>query len=123
MLVQSSKAYWRLNALKCRSLGSKTPVTVLALFYALSRMALATYVGIGAGVLTALSLLPQLVKVIREKSSESISLVMLIILLAGLAGWTWYGILKNDLAIILTNAFSLLTNLAIMALTLRNKRK
>jgi MtN3 and saliva related transmembrane protein len=86
-------------------------------------MALATYVGIGAGVLTALSLLPQLVKVIREKSSESISLVMLIILLAGLAGWTWYGILKNDLAIILTNAFSLLTNLAIMVLTLRNKRK
>ena len=78
---------------------------------------LSQYVGIIAGVLTGLSLLPQLIKVIREKKSESVSLLMLIVLLAGLAGWVWYGILKNDYPIIITNSFSFLTNLSIIILT------
>ena len=80
------------------------------------------YVGIDAGVLTGISLLPQLVKVIREKKGESVSLLMLVVLLAGLSGWIWYGILKNDYPIIVTNAFSFLTNLAIIILSLHYSR-
>jgi MtN3 and saliva related transmembrane protein len=76
------------------------------------------YVGIIAGVLTGISMLPQLVKIIKEKKAESVSLLMLIVLLAGLAGWVWYGILKNDYPIIITNSFSFLTNLSIIILTL-----
>jgi MtN3 and saliva related transmembrane protein len=76
------------------------------------------YVGIVSGILTGISLLPQLIKVIREKKSESVSLVTLIVLLAGLAGWVWYGILKEDWPIIITNSFSFLTNSAIIILSL-----
>jgi MtN3 and saliva related transmembrane protein len=69
------------------------------------------YVGIGAGTLTAISLLPQLIKTIKEKRADHISFLMLFILLAGVAGWIWYGILKNDYPIIITNGFSLIINL------------
>jgi len=80
-------------------------------------------VGIGAGICTGVSLLPQLIKIIKEKKAEAVSWGMLIFLLCGLAGWIWYGILKSDLPIILTNAFSLLVNLLIMYFSLRYKKQ
>jgi uncharacterized protein with PQ loop repeat len=51
-------------------------------------------IGIIAGILTSTSLVPQLVKILREKKAEAISIGMLLILLAGFAGWIWYGIEK-----------------------------
>ena len=86
-------------------------------------MEFSQYIGIGAGVLTGISLLPQLIKIIRDKKGETVSLLTLIILLLGLAGWVWYGVLKKDYPIIITNAFSLLTNLAIIILSLRYKHR
>jgi uncharacterized protein with PQ loop repeat len=44
------------------------------------------WVGIGAGICTGISLLPQLLKIIKEKKADAISWGMLAILLAGLAG-------------------------------------
>jgi MtN3 and saliva related transmembrane protein len=81
------------------------------------------YIGIGAGILTGVSLLPQLIKIIREKKAENISYIMLIVLLAGLAGWIWYGILKNDYPIIITNSFSFLVNSLMIFFTIRYKNK
>ena len=72
------------------------------------------YVGIGAGILTSVSMLPQLFKIIKEKRAENISYLMLFILLAGIGGWVWYGILKSDYPIIVTNCFSFLVNLVII---------
>ncbi|HTL10647.1 MAG TPA: SemiSWEET transporter [Chitinophagaceae bacterium] len=72
------------------------------------------YVGIGAGIFTGISMLPQLIKIIREKKAEDISFVMLLVLMVGLAGWIWYGIRKEDWPLIVTNAFSFTVN-ALMA--------
>jgi MtN3 and saliva related transmembrane protein len=72
--------------------------------------------GIAAGVLTSTSMLPQLVKLVKEKKADAISPVMLIILICGLALWTWYGVMLNDLPIIVTNAFSLVVNTTILIL-------
>ena len=69
------------------------------------------YLGIGAGICTGVSLIPQLYKIIKEKKAENISYVMLTILIIGLAGWVWYGIRKNDLPIIFTNGFAVVVNL------------
>jgi MtN3 and saliva related transmembrane protein len=80
------------------------------------------YVGIGAGAFTAFSLVPQLFKIIREKKAENISYFMLAILLTGLAGWIWYGILKEDWPIIITNAFSFVINLFIIIFSAKYKR-
>jgi MtN3 and saliva related transmembrane protein len=81
------------------------------------------YIGIGAGVCTALSLLPQLFKIIKDKKANDISYFMLFILLAGIGGWIWYGILKDDYPIIITNAFSFLVNLLVIAFSIKYKNK
>ncbi len=67
-------------------------------------------IGTGAGILTSISMLPQLIKTFKEKKAENISLVMIIILLCGIGSWVWYGFLKSDMPIIFTNCFSFLLN-------------
>jgi MtN3 and saliva related transmembrane protein len=81
------------------------------------------FIGIAAGVCTAISLLPQLIKIIREKEARNISLFYLLILLAGLSLWVWYGILREDVPIIATNITSIVLNVAIIILGIRYKRK
>lgn len=78
-------------------------------------------VGIAAGVLTATSLLPQVIKIIKEKKSEDVSLFMLLILLAGIALWIVYGILRDDIPIIATNSFSFLINIVLIVLRTKYK--
>lgn len=69
-----------------------------------------TIIGIGASACTAASLLPQLVKVLKERKAESVSLLMLLVLFIGLGLWVYYGLLKNDLIIIISNSFSFIIN-------------
>ena len=82
----------------------------------------AQIVGIAAGVCTAISLLPQIIKIVIEKKAGDISLFYLLVLSLGLALWTYYGILKNDIPIIATNAFSLLLNVIMIILGMMYKR-
>ena len=67
-------------------------------------------IGIVAGTCTSISLLPQLIKTIKDKKAGEISWIMLLILLVGIGFWIWYGIIKKDLPIIITNAVSFLLN-------------
>jgi MtN3 and saliva related transmembrane protein len=76
-------------------------------------------IGIGSGILTAASMLPQVIKTFKEKKAEDISVVMIFILMGGIAGWTYYGILREDEPIIYTNAFSLLVNSVLLFLRFR----
>ncbi|HKH60614.1 MAG TPA: SemiSWEET transporter [Flavitalea sp.] len=73
-------------------------------------------VGIAAGIFTGSSMLPQLIKIIKEKKASQVSVFMLLILIAGLGLWVWYGFLKEDWPIIVTNLFSLVVNLIMMFL-------
>jgi len=77
--------------------------------------------GIAAGVLTAISMMPQVIKTIKTKEAENISPVMLIILIAGVALWIVYGCIKKDWPIIITNSFSVLVNLSMLFLHWRYK--
>jgi MtN3 and saliva related transmembrane protein len=81
------------------------------------------WIGIVAGLFTATSLLPQLIKLIREKKAEDISLFFLIILFCGVGLWIWYGILRKDIPIIATNAFSLLVNILMIVLGIKYKKE
>jgi MtN3 and saliva related transmembrane protein len=82
-----------------------------------------TIVGIIASVSTAVSSLPQLLKLWKEKKVENVSLVMFAVLVVGLAVWVWYGILKDDWIIIIANGFSFLVNLTTFILSIRYKTK
>ena len=71
----------------------------------------AQYVGLVAGILTAASLMPPLVKLIKDKKPNRVPLGMLIVLMCGVCLWIVYGLLKMDWPIIITNALSLLQNI------------
>ncbi len=73
-----------------------------------------TIIGLSASVLTGISLVPQLYKIVKEKKAENVSFPMLIVLFAGLGLWVWYGVEKEDLIIICSNSFSMLINMLIM---------
>jgi MtN3 and saliva related transmembrane protein len=80
-------------------------------------------IGLGAGICTSLSLLPQLIKLLKEKKAEDLSLFYLIILFVGIGLWIWYGILREDVPIIATNGFSLLLNGIVIVLGIKYKKK
>ena len=80
-------------------------------------------IGTAAGILTAVSMLPQLVKMIREKKAEDVSISMVIVLIAGICLWIYYGALKKDLPVLLTNCFSLLVNILLLFFSILYKNK
>ncbi len=82
-----------------------------------------TIIGLIASSAIAASLIPQLIKIVREKKAEDVSLLMLAILLVGLSCWVWYGILKNDWIIIISNSFSVLFNVCVVIMTVRYQSK
>jgi MtN3 and saliva related transmembrane protein len=81
------------------------------------------WIGILAGVFTAVSLIPQIVKIIKEKKSDDISYLYLSILLAGLVLWIVYGILRKDVPVIATNVVSVIINLVTVVVGLKYRRK
>jgi MtN3 and saliva related transmembrane protein len=68
-------------------------------------------VGLFAGICVTISVIPQILKVWKTKKVKQISLLTFSVLTFGIAIWVVYGILKNDLPIIITNSISLLLNL------------
>lgn len=81
------------------------------------------FIGIGAGILTSVSMLPQLIKTFKDKKVEDISLVMILVLMSGIGAWIWYGILRNDAPIIFTNSFSFLLNAILLFLRFKYAKK
>jgi MtN3 and saliva related transmembrane protein len=78
--------------------------------------------GIVASSLSTLSLLPQIIKLIREKKSADISLGMFAMLLIGFACWIYYGFLKQDYLIVVANAISFLLNAITVILSVHYKK-
>ncbi|AZA56558.1 hypothetical protein EG349_16880 [Chryseobacterium shandongense] len=70
--------------------------------------------GIIAGILTSVSMIPQLVKVLKEKNAEDLSWTMILVLISGLSLWVWYGFIKDELPIILSNAFAVIVNIILL---------
>ena len=83
----------------------------------------AELLGLIAGGITSVAMMPQLIKVLKEKNAEDISVVTLLVLIAGLSLWVWYGILQDELPIILSNAFSVLINITLLICSLIYKKK
>lgn len=63
-----------------------------------------TVVGLAAAALTVVSFSPQLVRVFRTKSTRDISLGTFSLFSAGVLLWFFYGIIMNDMPIIIANA-------------------
>jgi MtN3 and saliva related transmembrane protein len=80
-------------------------------------------IGLFAAFLTTISFVPQLIKIWRSRSARDVSLGMFCVFVAGVTLWLTYGLLINDLPMILANTVTLSLALAILVLKLKFDRK
>jgi MtN3 and saliva related transmembrane protein len=78
-----------------------------------------TWLGLLAGGLTTASFVPQVLKIRKTKSAEDVSLLMFVAFCAGVTLWIVYGFIKGEVAIIATNAVTLVLGVAIVWMKLK----
>jgi MtN3 and saliva related transmembrane protein len=81
-----------------------------------------TWIGLIASTLTTLASFPQLIKICKEKKAENISLLWVVILFLGLCGWIYYGILKKDTIIMISNCIAAIVYACIAFFAVRYKQ-
>ena len=86
-------------------------------------MHIETIIGIAASACTAASMLPQLAMVLKEKKADNVSLGMILVLFAGLILWVYYGFLRKDRIIIISNCFSVVVNISLAFFAIKYKSK
>ena len=74
-----------------------------------------------AAALTTFSFLPQAVLTLRTRKTDEISFTMYLMLNLGIVCWLVYGLVQDDLAIILANSMTLLFSLPILLVKSSNK--
>ena len=79
-------------------------------------------IGLAAAFFTTVANIPQTYTIIKERSTKSISITTYSSLVLGCGLWLLYGILKNDLPIIIANGIALATAAAILFLKLASQR-
>lgn len=82
-----------------------------------------TTIGVFAAMFTTASFVPQVVAILRTGNVEGISVTMYSIFTVGIALWLSYGILVQDLPMLLANAITLVLALAVLTLTIRTRLK
>jgi len=76
-------------------------------------------IGNSAAVCTTVSFVPQLIRVLRRKSADDISLSMFLLFSTGVALWLVYGLQIGSFPVIAANTVTLALALAILVLKLR----
>ena len=72
------------------------------------------YIGFFAAFCTTFAFLPQAIKVYQTKSTRDISLYMFLIFTIGVLSWLIYGLIIDDLPVILANAVTLVLSFFIL---------
>ncbi|KKI99588.1 SemiSWEET transporter [Prochlorothrix hollandica] len=80
-----------------------------------------TLLGLVAGGCTTIAFVPQLLKIWRSKSAKDISLGMFLIFCLGVFLWLLYGLLTQDIPVIVANFITLILSGTILALKFRYK--
>ncbi len=84
-------------------------------------VSLSDLVGYTAGVCTTISFAPQVLKILRTRSTRDISLGMYLVLALGIALWLVHGVQVGSHPMVATNAVSLALVLVILGMKLRYK--
>ena len=79
------------------------------------------HIGLLAAALTTFSFLPQALLTLRTRKTDEISLIMYLMLNLGIMCWLIYGVVQEDLALILANSVTLLFSLPILIVKSSNK--
>jgi len=82
-----------------------------------------TVIGLIAAFCTTTAFVPQVVQILRTGNVDGISLQMYAIFTLGVAMWLTYGLIMNDLPMILANLVTLVLASMVLALTLKKRMK
>ena len=72
------------------------------------------FFGYFAAILTTLAFLPQLIKTLKTKKAEDVSLITLIMFLTGVISWIYYGYKISSTPILIANIITFILNLLIL---------
>ena len=72
------------------------------------------FFGYFAAILTTTAFLPQLIKTLKTKKAEDVSLVTLIMFISGVVCWIIYGYAISSFPILLANIITFILNLFIL---------
>ena len=81
------------------------------------------FFGYFAAILTTLAFLPQLIKTLKTKKAEDVSLITLIMFLTGVLSWIIYGYKISSTPILLANLITFILNLLILIFKITFSRK
>lgn len=73
-----------------------------------------SFIGFIAGICVTVAVIPQIITVWKTKKVQNVSITMFGILTFGILLWIIYGVLQNDLPIIITNSISLTLNVVML---------
>ncbi len=82
-----------------------------------------TVIGLFAGGLTTVGYVPQLLKIIRTKSTGDLSMTMFMILSVGVFLWLIYGLYINSFPVIAANAATLCLTVTIGMLKIKYSKQ
>ncbi len=81
------------------------------------------FFGYFAAILTTLAFLPQLIKTLKTKKAEDVSLITLIMFLTGVLSWIVYGYKIASIPILLANLITFVLNLLILIFKITFSKK
>ena len=81
------------------------------------------FFGYFAAILTTLAFLPQLIKTLKTKKAEDVSLITLIMFLTGVLSWIIYGYKISSTPILLANFITFILNLLILIFKITFSKK
>lgn len=81
------------------------------------------WIGLSAGFLTSIAVIPQVVRTWRIKHARDISIWQPLILIAGMLLWLIYGLGLDDMPLIAANSFSISCYLILLAMKIIYDRR
>jgi len=82
-------------------------------------MSTVTIIGLVAACFTTFSFIPQALKILKEKETRDLSLLMILSLETGIMLWFVYGLLLKNMPIILANGITLVFTTVVLVLKLK----
>tara|TARA_Y100001978_G_C23499081_1_gene340124 strand:+ start:258 stop:524 length:267 start_codon:yes stop_codon:yes gene_type:complete len=81
------------------------------------------FFGYFAAISTTLAFLPQLIKTVKTKKAEDVSLITLIMFLTGVLSWIIYGYKISSIPVLLANIITFILNLLILIFKISFSKK
>ncbi|RYG01741.1 MAG: hypothetical protein EOO02_12095 [Chitinophagaceae bacterium] len=79
------------------------------------------FVGLFGAFLSSVTFVPQVYQAWKTRSTGDLSIWMILILIGNVSTWLFYGIVKNDLAIMVANSIILFLSLVLLYFKLKFK--